>query len=402
VLAAVAIACLLERTTGSRTAAVTAAALFVLNPNLLYLQATPMTEPLLIGLMLAAVATLATDIDGAHSPGSRTWTIGVLCALACLTRYEAWPVTIAAIVIGGWARWRTGYTIGAACRYSATLALAPAIAVGAFFVFSRIAVGAWFVSGGFFVPQARSLGHPSIVIGDMVWGIRALGGTAIVVAGLIGLGIGLIRGLTDRPGQLLGLSLLTTAALPFAAFLDGHPYRIRYMVPLLCVTAIGCGYLVAASKRAGAAVAAALLMVTVVERPPLDTHAAMVEEAKWDVPNVARRLAITEYLRSRYRGETVMASMGSLGHYMQELSDAGLDVHDFLHEGNGDVWLRALNGHPERFVGWMLIDEQGEGGDMLAKAAREHPEFLDGFSRVTQAAGIALYERQNRTLNVAR
>jgi hypothetical protein len=105
---------------------------------------------------------------------------------------------------------------------------------------------------------------------------------------------------------------------------------------------------------------------------------------------------MTDYLRARYGGETIMASMGSLGHYMQELSGAGLQVRDFLHEGNGDLWLRALN-RRAAIVGWILIDEQGEGGDMRARIARENPKILDGFTRVADAAGIALYERQNRT-----
>jgi len=84
--------------------------------------------------------------------------------------------------------------------------------------------------------------------------------------------------------------------------------------------------------------------------------------------------------------------MGSLGHYMQELSHAGLGVHDFLHEGNGDIWLAALNG-PRPYAGWVLIEEQAEGGDMLARIAREHPTFLAGFSRVCEGAGVALYRR---------
>ena len=72
-----------------------------------------------------------------------------------------------------------------------------------------------------------------------------------------------------------------------------------------------------------------------------------------------------------------MASMGSLGHYMQELSSAGFSVRDFLHEGNGDIWLAALDG-PRPFVGWMLIEEKAEGGDMLAHIARENPRFSTG------------------------
>ena len=87
-----------------------------------------------------------------------------------------------------------------------------------------------------------------------------------------------------------------------------------------------------------------------------------------------------------------MASMGSLGHYMQEASHEGFAVRDFLHEGNGDLWLAALD-DPRPFVGWMLIEEKANGGDVLSKAARENPHFLDGFSRVCEGAGLALYQR---------
>jgi hypothetical protein len=88
--------------------------------------------------------------------------------------------------------------------------------------------------------------------------------------------------------------------------------------------------------------------------------------------------------------------MGSLGHYMQDLSRSGFQIRDFLHEGNGDIWLNALV-DPRPFAGWLLIEEQAEGGDMLAKRARENPAFLAGFSRVCEAAGLALYRRNPLT-----
>jgi hypothetical protein len=88
----------------------------------------------------------------------------------------------------------------------------------------------------------------------------------------------------------------------------------------------------------------------------------------------------------------VMASMGSLGHYMQEASAAGFAIRDFLHEGNGDIWLAALE-RPYPFAAWILIEEKAEGGDMLASLARERPAFLDGYERVCEGAGLALYRR---------
>ena len=81
---------------------------------------------------------------------------------------------------------------------------------------------------------------------------------------------------------------------------------------------------------------------------------------------------MTDCLRAGYDGASIMASMGSLGHYMQELSHSGFSVRDFLHEGNGDIWLAALNG-PRPFAGWMLIEEKAGGGDMLARDRAREP-----------------------------
>jgi hypothetical protein len=164
------------------------------------------------------------------------------------------------------------------------------------------------------------------------------------------------------------------------------------MVPLILAEAIGAGVAVAAWRRIRPAMAVLLLAVVALELGPLDARAPMVVEAQWDRPVAARRQPVTDCLRESYAGETIMASMGSLGHYMQELSRAGFDLRDFLHEGNGDIWLNALRG-PRAFAGWILIEEDAEGGDMLAKIAREQPAFLDGFARVCGGGGIALYRR---------
>ena len=147
----------------------------------------------------------------------------------------------------------------------------------------------------------------------------------------------------------------------------------------------------------------ALIIAAIVgfELQPLDVNAPMVLEAQWDRPHSIARQSVTDCLRVQYRGESIMASMGSLGHYMQELSSSGFALRDFLHEGNGDIWLNALE-NPRPYAGWILIEEEAEGGDMLAHIAREHPAFLDGFSRVCEGAGVALYRRQNLTLNVSR
>jgi hypothetical protein len=196
--------------------------------------------------------------------------------------------------------------------------------------------------------------------------------------------------------MLMALSPLVMAAIPWAAFVKGHPFRIRYMVPLIAFEAIGAG--VAAGllpdRRVRAACTIALLAVSGYELRPLDASAPMVVEAQWDRPNAPVRARVTACLGNRAPGAKVMASMGSLGHYMQEASRAGFAIGDFLHEGNGDIWLAALDS-PRPFVDWILIEEKAEGGDMLARLARERPSFLDGYERMCEGAGLVLYRRRH-------
>ena len=82
-------------------------------------------------------------------------------ALACLTRYEAWPVTAVALAFAAWACWRSGDRCATAVRRSRRGSRSyPALAIVGFAVFSRVVVGEWFVSSEFFVPENKALGDP--------------------------------------------------------------------------------------------------------------------------------------------------------------------------------------------------------------------------------------------------
>jgi hypothetical protein len=399
-IATAAIAWIIAALTGSSLAALAGAAVFAFNPNVLYLQATPLTEPLLLALTTVALALLVDWCQNdwcKKGVGSRF--VGALFALACLTRYEAWPVTASALAAAVWVRGRRGEGWPIALRRVAGVGVYPAAAGLAFLIFSRIVIGRWFVSSGFFVPENKALGDPLLAAAEIWWGVHALSSDFMMVAAAAGIAALLLAGLfrRERADGLIALSLLATAALPWSAFVNGHPFRIRYIVPLIAIEAIGAGCAagaLASVTRLGLVLPLVLLAAIGYELHPLDTAAPMVIEAQWDRPNAPARQAVTDCLRAGYRGDTIMASMGSLGHYMQEASHDGFAIRDFLHEGNGDLWLAALDG-PRPFAGWVLIEEKANGGDVLAKTARENPHFLDGFSRVCEGAGLALYKRRD-------
>ncbi len=424
-IAAGSIAAIVLRATESTLAALAAAAVFALNPNVLYLQSTPMTESLLVATMTLAVAMLMRwashpvasgfsrtsvrlkadptyEVETTHvahtqyvgSGFSRTWAVGVVFALACLTRYEAWPVTVAALAAAAFARWRGGDSIRAALAGIGRIAIYPVVAIVGFAIFSRVVIGEWFVAGGFFVAENKAIGDPMIAAKEIGWGIRTASGPMLLALGAAGTvalaAVGLVR--RRQAVALIPIALLAMAAIPWTAFIDGHPFRLRYVVPLVAMQAVGAGALAGMVRRGRAVGVILVALVVAYELRPLDASAPMVAEAQWDRPNLPVRAKVTNCLGSPGSGDKVMASMGSLGHYMQEASGAGFAIRDFLHEGNGDIWLAALE-RPYPFAAWVLIEEQAEGGDMLATIARERPAFLDGYSRVCEGAGLALYKR---------
>jgi hypothetical protein len=189
----------------------------------------------------------------------------------------------------------------------------------------------------------------------------------------------------------LGLALAGAAALPWYAYLQGHPFRIRYDAPLVaaCAALIGAG-IGLLGARVRPIVAALVVSAALIQAPPLDRGAPLIAESGRDSAGATGRRVVTAYLDAHRDGRTIMMSMGSLGHYMHDLSASRFHIRDFLHEGNGDLWNFALL-KPVGVVGWIAIEEQAEGGDALFVRAQTGVGFLEGFERVAEGGGVALY-----------
>ena len=410
-VACYAIAHVVQSVTGSRVAAAIATAMFVLDADVLYLQSTPMTEPLLFALVLLSIALVYDWVEvltASPSPVAQGFSpaaasrarakAGWCLVLACLTRYEAWPVTAAVLVLSTLALWRRGLPHSTVFTAVAHLALYPVLAIVAFFFHSWFTTGSWFVTGGFFVPDNVATGNPWAALAAVVYGMRKLIGTPFVLLALGGVIAVLLRGLSrvEHAPSLVVLALTGLLALPAYAFFNGHPFRMRYMVAPCVGSAVFAGIALGMLKgRWRTAAFAAVALWLAVTMAPLDIRAPMVEEAQWDVPFSLGRRNVTACLMQDYRGEPILASMGSLAHYMQELSHVGIDIRDFVHEGNLPYWQEAIEA-PRGRVGWILIEERAEGGDMLAARARASSAFTSGFTRVCADGGVALYRAESR------
>jgi hypothetical protein len=197
----------------------------------------------------------------------------------------------------------------------------------------------------------------------------------------------------DHAALIVVLALAASAALPLYAYYQGHPVRIRYAVPLVAASAALIGSAVALlPRRVGAAAGLILVAFTGWQVRPFDRQAPVVLESQRDVSNAEGRRAVTTYLAANWDGRPIMISMGSLGHYMHDLSAAGFGIGDFLHEGNGEIWKYAAR-HPHPVAEWIAIEERSEGGDALAYQAKIDANFLRGYARVAEGGGVALYRR---------
>ena len=375
----------LHRSTDSLAAAVLAPAVILLNPNVLYLQSTPMSEPLLFGLSLIALDAVDRHVQTSLHARQAGWALAALV----MTRYEGWLIT-AALLLGAMlatARYRT--------RLSPLLWQLPTAAIALFLLLSRASTGVWFVSSGFFVPEPELWHQIGNVLRHVREGTLELSPSLLMWTGAIGAAVALVSS-RQSPNRLLPLALFCAVLLPIVAFYQGHPYRVRYMVPMVLATGTLTGLgLSALPRMLRPFVGAIVVGLAIWSQPPLHAQAPMVVEAQWETPFRLERMAVTADLSRLHDGTPILASMGSLGHYMQEASLAGFTVGDFLHEGNGDLWIEALK-RPNLSVRWILAEEQAEGGDVIARRARDDVNFLRGFERVSASGGLALYRLKPR------
>lgn len=390
-VSAFACARLLERATGSRLAGAACAALLVTNVNVLYLHATAMTEPLLIALAFLSVERLEAWLRDPRAPNAPA---GLALFLLCLTRYEGWALSAAAmgvawLVAGGVEGWKAG------TRRWLRLAVWPAAAGIGFLCLSRATVGAWFVSGGFYVPDNPARGDAGLVLEQIRDGVERLSSPALAAFGALGFVLVAVRGLGARPHRavLVALSLAAMAALPFIAFHAGHPFRIRYMTPLVAASALFTGFAIGlAPGLSRLAVAAAAAILIAPSLAPFDHTAPMVVEARREERHQIARRAVTAELQRVWDGSPILMSMGSLAHYMHDLGREGFGIGDFLHEGNGEIWQGAV-ADPAAHARFLIVEERAEGGDLFAHLLRDRPDIAMKFERIAAGGNVALYLR---------
>ena len=395
-----------RRVYASAAAGWAVALLFALNPNILYLQSTPMTESM-FAASLAALLWATLWFRDSQS----VWAIvaaAVASNAASLTRYEGW------------------FVIPFVALYLLVVARSKRHAI-LFGVLASIGPAAWLAHNQYYYGNplefyngyysAQAIYHRQLAQGiarypgDHDWrkalqyyfaAMRLANGGLLLIGGAAGALIALYRRIW-WPLALLALppifyvwSIYSSSTPLYVPHLWPNAfYNTRYGLAVVPLAALAAGGLVTAfpSRRRAAAVlalaggGAAGLVFT---GEPVCWKEAQVN-------SIARRAWTHEgaaFLAENYRpGSGVIYSFGDLAGVLRE---AGIPLREGLHQGNHPYWEAAIT-RPELFLReeWALAISGDDVATAILRAQRRGPHYeLRRRIIVKGAPVIEIYRRQ--------
>lgn len=405
-----------RRTTASEAAAWAAAGLFALNPNVLYLQATPMTESVLWMCGLGTLwATTAAGQAGGERMALRWGAVAGLFLLAgTMTRYEGWFLI----------PWACLYLLFRAGLPAAVLAGALAAIGPLFWLFhNQVFHGDWLAfyqgEGSAKWIYQSSLDRPGAFRypgdGDWAKAFRYYAEAGLLVSGwpLVAIGVaGYGAALWRRWWWLVGFLTLTPLFYVWSMHGSGTPifvptlwpnsfYNTRYGMAVVLLLAAAGGALVAAWPARWQK-AAAIAALVVASSPwvfyPQARNWVTFRESQ--VNSEARR-AWTQQAAA-YLGPKYLPGRGiviGFGDQTGILRTAGIPLAESVHEGNG-LRFEATLQRPELFLWqeWAVAFE----GDRLDKAMGRVIRMGAPYQRakiieVEGAARVMIYRRTPRS-----
>ena len=398
---------LIEELSGSRIAAWCGLAVYATNLNLLYLQSTALTEPVLLAFFIGATYHLARWMRTGSSRDLAFASVMTMCAT--MTRYEGWVVlACGALIVGVWS-WRAH---GGDRRTEANVVFF--IVVGAYGIVLWVLYNLiifhdplYFVHSSFSAQsQQVSLAQTGMLgtkgnLGEsfLTYGWAVLGdiGGVIVVLGLLSIiAIALTRW-SDRTRSLVILLLLAAPVLfnVVSLWLGQTTLRVpqrpphgmwndRYGIVALPLLAVAIGLLVGRFRFEWmlALAAAGVTVGTFALGTPLTITDGRIgtSSAAGGRPEMA-----AAYLHRNYHGGLVLADDSSASPL---LFASGLDLKEFVTIGFHPWWEHAI-ASPGTNVEWAVVYD----GDAIDTDLRTHPERFARFRMVMKDGRVRIYQR---------
>jgi hypothetical protein len=429
------------RLTGLIAAGLFSAAVLLANPNLLYLQSCPLTEPVYMLLLLLATDRIIAWRESGHA--ALPWSAAIWTCLGALCRYEGWFFLAGVLVLllyDFWTRYAPRQTV---VKAGATFLVLCGVPVAAHFGYIFYRLG-----DNFFLRVAE--GHPNPYdtykrpILSLIYHLGELSQMAAILP-LLAAAAGLLFFLVQRKEFKKRLPLLLLwlpSLINISALYWGLIYRVRYSSLLLPAVAI-FGSLVISSETAkkltllllaivtmglpwftwythinnpdsaplpgpGTLVlpAAALVLFLIaraqqwysgalmilcilgMQIPPLDReyHPMMVETMEHEFIE-PERAEVLQYLREHYDGTRILIDMGTEAPLVY---DSGLNVKEFVYNEGGESSWHDAEENPEPVVGWLCTQK----GDAIWHLMQADPNWNKRYSVAMNTGSYNIYRRK--------
>ena len=396
-----------------------ALAFFAVNPNMLYLQTTAMTEPLFVCEMIWMIVWLVEwrsglDNDPNHGERKLKWIALVLVA-AIFTRYDGWILALISWTsIGVWLLRRGQLRSRVFWAASVVIVAAPIV----WFVYNVVAFGDWleFARGPYSAKaiELRTASHGAgpphpgwhnpwvallffVKASEMDAAAVAWGNTLLIVSVL-----GTVWAWFTSRRKAFDWALLLWLPVPFYAYSVAYGsvpiflppwwphswYNTRYGMELLPALALGVGFaaalLLAAMrefKPGWEKVAAALLFALValnawqlVRERPL----AYVEGTKNIEAHRPYQLSIPPALRALLARRPNATILMETSVDPQIVALTGIPLRQTINEADLNIWDEALKA-PSRHAAIVLAFD----GDAVDRAVKANPEGLTAIEHFT-------------------
>lgn len=402
--------------TGRDAAAWAGLAVFVTNPNALYLQTTALTEPVLLLTMTGSAYFL---LRWAQREGHRNlMAAGLLAALATGTRYDGWFFALAAaaaVFAVSYARARQplrteGLTLGFLTLPAYTMFMwffYNALIFGDPLAFARGEYSAAFQQEAF--SRAGLLptkGNLIVAIGTYTWAV--IDNLGPIVAATAGFGVAAyafatrLRSSAWLPYVFLSPYIFNIIALYLGQTIilvpESQPpgyFNARYGLVVLPAAAFFTGYLadqlLRHHRRATVMWTIALLLIAqyVVWLPDWPASIITVTDGLKGLSAKQPPEQVSEYLRDRYDGGGILIDDSLHSPLMLRV---GLDLREYIATFSGDLWRAALQ-DPTPYVRWVVLRPE-DNSDRLQAALINNPRFQGSYRVAIQDQGYAVYRRQ--------
>jgi len=426
VISAVALYKLVVYLSGSKWGGVGAALTFCFTVNMLYLQATPLTEPLYICLFILT-ALFVVRYVGSRSD-SALIAASLVSAIGVLTRYDAWfiagiagvvifvtdlflekqkltsaigrlviyafPVLFAALLWFGWNLLIFHDPLYAFTGpYSAHAQQALIESSSGLITKHSVGVSIW----AYLLSIFENIGVIVALIGTLGWGVsmfwrpksaksRVTAVACILLFSIIAFNV---------LALFFGFSILNLPALHWnpSGTLAGSLFNVRYGILALPFIAVGMGLFVAWIPRKRQWLTAAAVIVLVVGQSLyfcMNGVITIQDGLKGSSAFVNQDIAAQ--LEQRVgRGDTVIMSTSS---YNAVAFASGLGLRQFIHEGVSKEWNGAIS-EPDKYAKWIVAANNDVGEPVHESLIKNHKgAFLQKYTRVFKGAYASLYERK--------